>query len=433
MGNFKGYTFGHGSFVQLNPDMNFSRNFEILKGQKLEVISYLKKVERTNVVMVETVGDRSRSEPWQVQADWLIPFEINEENEETKMRIIETKFINITELKHHPKNHFIYGENEDISDLIESLEQFGQTRPIIVNKNNEILSGNRRTLSAKAIGMTLLECEVREFETLEEELEFLLIENVQRAKSTEQKVREAQLWKDIESAKAKARQKGKKVKAEETGTTRDAVAKRVGLGSGYNYQKAEKIVNAIDEFIKNGESFKANSLRESLNKSVNKATELLESLTTPVIEETIPEQPNETTEKTEAITTPVQKENQIHHNPNQYIFVGKASIWGINNGERIELKPNTIVHLSASDTDNPTQAIVFCPDNPDARFYVERIHLSLDSNLEVIEGLWRDRMSLALAGNPTPRTESQFLRCHELSDSQNLELSKNGLKSSISF
>ncbi|GEM_PF-4176070 len=444
MSNFEGYPFGHGSFVQLDPNKIYSKKLNWVKGKKLEIVSYLKKTRDLNMVKVVTIGEKSESEPWDISADLLIPFETFEKTENNAMKIVETKFINITELYHHPKNHFIYGKEEDISDLIESLTTFGQTRPIIVNQNNEILSGNRRFQTAKAIGMTMMECEVREFDSHEGELEFLLIENVQRAKNTEQKVREAQLWKDIESAKAKKRQstKGKDKDKSEFGTTRDVVAKKVGLGSGYNYQKAEKVVNAIDQFERSGDTGKVSALRDSLNKSVNRAIELLNEFNDPqpnsvtLINETIYDdgvEPEEFIKEIKSIeekaeeAPPAQIENQINSNPNQYRFVGKASVWGINDGNKIELKPDSIVIISSADTNDNSQAIVVIPGD-DTRFYIERTQLCLDSSKEEVEGIWRDRISLALANNPSPRIEAQFIRCHELTDFANLELSKKRMK-----
>lgn len=52
--------------------------------------------------------------------------------------------INISELKQHPYNKKIYGANEDITDLIDSILECGLKEPFVINENKYVLSGNRR-------------------------------------------------------------------------------------------------------------------------------------------------------------------------------------------------------------------------------------------------------------------------------------------------
>jgi ParB/RepB/Spo0J family partition protein len=388
---------------------------------------------------VETCGTNggNPSEPWEVSADLLIPFE----TEETKpMKIIETKEILIQDLKHHPKNHDIYGKWEDVSDLEQSLTGYGQTRPIIVNKNLEILSGNRRLIAAKNIGMLTLACEIREFDNEVFELEFLLIENIQRAKNTEQKVREGQIWKEIETSRAKERQRRNKNETQITqGAVRDILAEKVGLGSGYNFQKAEKIVIEIDKLLNNGEAKKAEDLREALNKSVNRGTELLKEWEQKSTSVDLIDDDSEIvddTVKEEDFFEKIKSQQKAEMNTisamapskdtlKQYRFISKSSVWGYNGAEKVELKPDTIVEIC--NDESVSQALVYPIEMKDARFFIDRVNLCLISDLEIIEGIWRDRMSLSLASNPTPRTEAQFYCCTSLTDNQNLDFSKRRL------
>ena len=77
-------------------------------------------------------------------------------------------------------------------------------------------------------------------------------------KTTDQKVREAQAWKDIEAFQAGQRNLStlkqgnfrpdvENFPHREQGKTRDAIASRVGLGSGRTYSKAAKVIAMIDE------------------------------------------------------------------------------------------------------------------------------------------------------------------------------------------
>jgi hypothetical protein len=118
------------------------------------------------------------------------------------------------------------------------------------------------------------------------ELETLLVENSSRPKTWEQKVREANSWKEIEADKAKRRQTAG-VHLDETdlmkifsegsrGNTRDLVAAKVELGSGMTYAKAAKVVAQIDRAVKRGEVETAAAWRQVLNfQSVQAAYELL--------------------------------------------------------------------------------------------------------------------------------------------------------------
>ncbi|WP_251959773.1 hypothetical protein [Nostoc commune] len=63
------------------------------------------------------------------------------------------------------------------------------------------------------------------------------------------------------------------------GNTRDIVGKRVGIGTGKTYEKASKVVSAIDEALLVGNVAKAEALRKTLNhKSVSAAFKMISSI-----------------------------------------------------------------------------------------------------------------------------------------------------------
>jgi len=178
------------------------------------------------------------------------------------------------ELHPHPKNQDIYGD-EDIKELAELIEKYGLIKPLIVTPQGTIISGHRRWKAVLSLGWEKVSVEEKEFPDDTAELEALLLENANREKSIEQKCREGLTWEAIERANSRKRQG---IKGLGVGSTRDVIAKRVGLGSGINYQKACKVISAIDEAIIAGNFDKAEALRKILNnKSVNAAIKMINS------------------------------------------------------------------------------------------------------------------------------------------------------------
>ena len=76
-------------------------------------------------------------------------------------------------------NDKIY-DNTDLSTLVNSLEQYGQLEPIVVNKKNTIISGHRRYYSMVQLGWKSAEIVVKEFNS---DLIALINYNEQRQKS----------------------------------------------------------------------------------------------------------------------------------------------------------------------------------------------------------------------------------------------------------
>lgn len=105
----------------------------------------------------------------------------------------------------HPRNATIYGE-EEIGELVEHIRASGWIKPVVVTREHRIISGHRRLRAALRLELEAIPIEYREFESDTAELEALLLENATRSKTIEQKVREGDVWREIEQAKARARQ-----------------------------------------------------------------------------------------------------------------------------------------------------------------------------------------------------------------------------------
>jgi len=63
--------------------------------------------------------------------------------------------IPIASIKPHPLNESIYGEitEEDVADLIQSIEDVGLLEPIVINSRNQCISGHRRIQACRFSGM----------------------------------------------------------------------------------------------------------------------------------------------------------------------------------------------------------------------------------------------------------------------------------------
>ena len=162
-------------------------------------------------------------------------------------------------LKPHPRYLKIYGQM-NIGELVEQIQLSNWINPILITPKQVIISGHRRWQVALQLNWDSIPVEIRAFPNRLSELEALLSENLARSKTREQKVREANSWKEVESARAKQRQEaGLKIDEPDNlmdifsegrkGTTRDLVAAKVGLGSGVTYTKAAKVVTQIDSAL----------------------------------------------------------------------------------------------------------------------------------------------------------------------------------------
>jgi len=208
----------------------------------------------------------------------------------SKLIPLEQTIIDPQRLQPHPENDRIYGEHEDVSTLVELIQQSGWIKPIVVSQRGRIISGHRRWKAALELRWFEVPIVVQEFSNEVAELEALLLENASRDKTAEQKVREGRTWETIEGEKARTRQlaslkQGDKLPVvenfppREKGKTRDAIASRVGLGSGRNYDKARQVVEEIDKLaathFEQNQEF-ARVLRHTLNKkSVHAAYQLI--------------------------------------------------------------------------------------------------------------------------------------------------------------
>lgn len=218
----------------------------------------------------------------------------------------EHKRMKILDLKPHPKNEEIYGKNEKISDLVEKIKRSGQVHTLVVTSKGIVLAGHRRLRACKELGIEEVEVEIVDFDTPEQEVEYLIDNNATREKSNEQKAREAVVLKQTLSVLAEKRKKsklkqnrsinsssasrtqqeptdvpnlaprndlptdtpnlaGREEDNSATGETREIIAKKVGLKSGHEADRAIKTIEKVEELKKEGRTEDAELVVDVMN------------------------------------------------------------------------------------------------------------------------------------------------------------------------
>ena len=116
------------------------------------------------------------------------------------------------ELKPHPLNIEIYGEENVDADLVKSIKLKGILEPLVIKEDNTILSGHRRWKAAKSLKLDKLPCRIITFSDPLEEMEALIEFNRQRKKTVSQMMREGDKIAWIEKVLAKRRQEATRAK-----------------------------------------------------------------------------------------------------------------------------------------------------------------------------------------------------------------------------
>ncbi|MDD4972325.1 MAG: DUF5131 family protein [Paludibacter sp.] len=155
------------------------------------------------------------------------------------------------QLKPHPENIKIYGDETPDEKLIESVRENGILEMLIITESDTIISGHRRWLAAKECGLEKIPCIIRKYETPLAEKHEIVEHNRQRLKSHIQMMREGEVHQEWQDELARRRMseggkggidKGKQNFADlgEVGQARDAIGAELGM-SGWTYEKAKTV------------------------------------------------------------------------------------------------------------------------------------------------------------------------------------------------
>jgi ParB-like chromosome segregation protein Spo0J len=154
----------------------------------------------------------------------------------------------VKSLSVHPLNEKLYGTLEPDPALVESIRQVGLLSPLVINSQKQILSGTRRWLAAKAIGLETLPKSTFRGTAAEEER--LIIEaNRQRVKTKGQIAREAAALLRIEKTLAAERESAGRNPSVDLHKGR--ATKIVGETLGLSERTAEKAA-AVADAAENG-------------------------------------------------------------------------------------------------------------------------------------------------------------------------------------
>lgn len=167
-------------------------------------------------------------------------------------------------LEPHPKNADIYGDTETVADLpetfVNSIREKGVLEPLVVTGDGRIISGHRRWLAAKHVGLSSVPVRRTAFDSDLAEREALLEYNRQREKTPGQLVNEYEEALEIEKERAKERQSeyhgnqhertsGNVSKsADDDGSARDKAAEKIDADvSGRTLDKGLEVKQKADD------------------------------------------------------------------------------------------------------------------------------------------------------------------------------------------
>jgi hypothetical protein len=295
------------------------------------------------------------------------------------MEIVKRK---VAELKLHPLNHLIYGENEDITDLIAQYEQTGRIDPLTLNQNDETVCGNRRLRLCWHVGKEEVDCIIKNFSSLEEEKKELLSNNKARTKTRLQKGREALEWLGILLQEAEARKQSNlkqnqgKNKQESQGSTYEKVAELTDLGSRENVRKIKLVIEKIDALKQEGKNTEAKNLIEILeNESIHAAFKSLKG------------------------------EESQEEEKNTYIYSGQMIL-----GSAFNLEPGMEVKITNSPASSDPRRVYVRKLGEEEPFLVSLVDLQVVVNTP--EGIWRNKRTFqAIFQAPAAENEEDYFKC----------------------
>ncbi|MCS7204629.1 MAG: ParB N-terminal domain-containing protein [Leptospiraceae bacterium] len=85
----------------------------------------------------------------------------------------------------------IRNRKTNVDDLMESMSEFGQLQPILINQNYELLAGYRRYLAAKSLGWNTIDAKIIDVRDKKKRLLIELEENQIRKNFTAEELEKA--------------------------------------------------------------------------------------------------------------------------------------------------------------------------------------------------------------------------------------------------
>ena len=158
--------------------------------------------------------------------------------------------IKVKELKHHPFNSQVY-KLSDIESLKESIKKVGLLEPLIINKKNEVLSGNRRLEAIKKLKYQTVKVVLKDLKNNEEPLH-IISHNSQRIKTSREILNEINVLSKYYKNKQGYRSDLTSVDINRSGS-REKISKKLGLSGDKVYKLiyidrvSPRLIDLIDD------------------------------------------------------------------------------------------------------------------------------------------------------------------------------------------
>lgn len=140
--------------------------------------------------------------------------------------------IEVSKLTPHPLNVEVYGDEEADPELVASIRENGQLERLVINNDNVIISGHRRWLALKVLGL-LAKCRKAKFEDENREREALIEFNRQREKVPSQIYNEAKTLRELYAKEGRSEpfdaEKPQVLNSAPGEKTRDKISAMVGV------------------------------------------------------------------------------------------------------------------------------------------------------------------------------------------------------------
>lgn len=165
--------------------------------------------------------------------------------------------IETSSLTPHPKNLEIYGETQNVEDLVEDIRERGVILcNLIIDQDNQIIDGVRRWMSATQLSMETVPCERKTYETIEEVIADIISYSKQRIKTSEQLYKLGKELKKIYAAEARLITLSRLEQNQSTdgltasptvGRTADRIGEDIGLSSA-TWKRLEYVLDKEIDF-----------------------------------------------------------------------------------------------------------------------------------------------------------------------------------------
>jgi ParB-like chromosome segregation protein Spo0J len=177
------------------------------------------------------------------------------------------------ELRPHPFNVKVYGEEPVEEAFIENVRKKGIYVPLKITPEGKITDGHRRYAAAVKAKLEKVPVLIHVYKNELEEQEALIDQNRHRTKTNVMITREFKVFLEIEKQRAAERMGGKNFTQADFGKARDFAAKSLGLCGG-TLEKGVKVEEQIDLLRAAGKTEKANELEAAPNQSFDGAYKL---------------------------------------------------------------------------------------------------------------------------------------------------------------